>query len=302
VADRSAVQHGQVGYDVDALLRLWTSPLPEDDDDAAAAFREVYTDPVTVNGSPLRAADLVARARAMQAALADAEHEVLAVSDARTTVALAFRLAGRHVGPLDTPAGLVPPTGRRIDIRIIDVLTLEGGRISAVTMVADWLAALAAVGAVYLADAPVPAMWELQLDEYLAAPPEDVFAAMTESARLPGWWGPHGFSLPEVELDLRPGGRYRFTMQPPAGDPFHLTGSFRELAPPQLLAYTFRYEEPDPDDRETLVVLTLRASGAGTDVRLTQGPFATEERLLLHRQGWTESFERLRTIIGPAPR
>ena len=136
------------GFDVDRLLRLWTDPLPDDDAAAAAAFRELYTDPVTVNGTPLTAADLVTRARAMQAALERPEREVLGVVDAGTSVALVFRLAGRQVGPLQTPAGPVPPTGRRVDVQIIDVLTLTDGRVSDIRMVADWLGALAAVGAV----------------------------------------------------------------------------------------------------------------------------------------------------------
>jgi len=135
-------------FDVERLLRLWTEPLPGDDAAAAAAFRELYTDPVVVNGAPLPAADMVARARAMQRALERPEREVLAVSDAGESVAVAFRLAGRHVGPLDTPVGRLPPTGERIDLRVIDVLTLTAGRISEIQMVADWLTALSAAGAV----------------------------------------------------------------------------------------------------------------------------------------------------------
>jgi hypothetical protein len=138
-------------FDVGGLLRLWTDPLPEDDGAAAAAFRELYRDPVTVNGTPLTAADLVARARAMQKALERPEREVLGVVDAGASVAVAFRLAGRQVGPLQTPAGPIPPTGQRIDVQIIDVLTLTDGRISEIRMVADWLGALAAVGAVHVA-------------------------------------------------------------------------------------------------------------------------------------------------------
>jgi hypothetical protein len=144
-----------MAFDVEGLLQLWTDPLPEDDAAAAEHFRRLYTDPVTVNGTPLTAADLVTRARVMQAALEEPEREVLAVSDAGESVAVAFRLAGRQVGPLDTPAGRVAPTGRRIDVRIIDILTLSDGRISGIWMVADWLAALADADAVHLAtDAP----------------------------------------------------------------------------------------------------------------------------------------------------
>jgi predicted ester cyclase len=139
-------------FDVQRLLRMWTDPLPEDDAAAAAVFRELYSDPVTVNGASVTAADLVARARVMQAALERPEREVLSVVDAGASVALVFRLAGRQVGPLETPAGRVPPTGRRVDVRIIDVLTLTDGRISGIWMVADWLSALAAAGAVQVSD------------------------------------------------------------------------------------------------------------------------------------------------------
>jgi predicted ester cyclase len=140
-----------MSFDVQRLLRLWTDPLPADDAAAATAFREVYTDPVTVNGVPLAAADLVPRARATQAALERPEREVVGVVDAGTQVAVAFRLAGVHVGPLDTPAGRIPPTGQWVDLRVIDVLTLIDGRISDIWMVADWLGAFAATGAVRIA-------------------------------------------------------------------------------------------------------------------------------------------------------
>jgi hypothetical protein len=139
-------------FDVERLLRLWTDPLPADDAAAAEAVRGLYADPVTVNGVPLTAADLVGRARVLQSALEQPEREVLAVVDAGDSVAVAFRLAGRQIGPLDTPAGRLPATGQWIDIRIIDVLSLSDGRITEIRMVADWLPALAAAGAVRIPD------------------------------------------------------------------------------------------------------------------------------------------------------
>ena len=82
-------------------------------------------------------------------------------------------------------------------------------------------------------------------------------------------------------------------MQPPDGDPFHLTGEFREVEPPARLAFTFSYEDPDPDDVETLVTLSFRDLGESTEVALAQGPFKTEARRALHRDGWGDSFDRL---------
>ena len=136
-----------------------------------------------------------------------------------------------------------------------------------------------------------------QLTRVLPAPRSLVWRMLTKPDELAKWWGPHGFSMPGVELDLRVGGRYRFTMQPPEGEAFHLVGEFREVDPPARLVYTFVWEEPTPDDRETLVTLSLRGLDGSTEVRLTQGPFATEERRALHEGGWTESFERLEEVI-----
>lgn len=137
----------------------------------------------------------------------------------------------------------------------------------------------------------------LELKSVLAGPRERIFRTLTEPAALARWWGPSGFTTPEIELDLTVGGGYRFGMQPPSGDLFHLAGEFLEIDPPSRLVYTFRWEEPDPDDQETVVRLSLDAVGEATEVSLSQGEFATEARLMLHRSGWTDSFVKLRQVI-----
>jgi uncharacterized protein YndB with AHSA1/START domain len=134
----------------------------------------------------------------------------------------------------------------------------------------------------------------LNLECTVPSPVEETFRLLTEPAALATWWGPHGFSIPAVDVNLVVGGRYRFRMVPPEGEPFHLSGEFLEIDPPWRLVYTFAWEEPAPDDRETVVDLSLAGSGTGTRVVLSQGPFLTEERLALHREGWSDSFEKLR--------
>jgi uncharacterized protein YndB with AHSA1/START domain len=141
----------------------------------------------------------------------------------------------------------------------------------------------------------------LHLERTFPASRPAVFRALTDPAGLAEWWGPRGFTAPSVESDLRVGGAYRIAMQPPTGDLFHLLGEFREVEPPARLAYTFRWDPPHPDDRETLVVLSLEDRGGMTEVTLVQGEFATEERYALHEAGWTESFERLAQFLGKPP-
>lgn len=133
----------------------------------------------------------------------------------------------------------------------------------------------------------------LNLEFTLEARPEEIFRLLTEPTELVTWWGPHGFTIPAVDLNLTVGGRYRFRMKPPDGEPFHLSGEFLEIDSPRRLAYTFHWEEPAPDDRESVVEISLWSAGDGTRVALSQGPFLSEERLDLHRNGWIESFEKL---------
>jgi uncharacterized protein YndB with AHSA1/START domain len=131
----------------------------------------------------------------------------------------------------------------------------------------------------------------------LDAPRESVFQALSEPAALAKWWGPSGFTTPEIELDLKLGGRYRFGMQPPDGDLFHLAGEFIDIDPPRRLAYSFRWEEPAPDDQETMVTLTLDALADGTRLSLWQGKFASQDRLALHQSGWSDSLVKLRWFL-----
>jgi hypothetical protein len=63
------------------------------------------------------------------------------------------------------------------------------------------------------------------------------------------------------------------------------------------LAYTFRWEEPTPDDQETVVTLTLDAVNESTSFHLSQGRFATEERLAVDQGGWTDSLVKLRRFL-----
>ncbi len=136
-------------FDVDQLLRLWTDPLPEGGA-AEDAFRTLYPDPVRVNGGLLTAADMVARARALQLVFDSPEPKVLDVLDAGGKVAVAFQLRGRQIGPMNTAAGVLAPTGKDLTIRVIDILTVIDGLISEIHMVADELGALAAIDAAAL--------------------------------------------------------------------------------------------------------------------------------------------------------
>jgi uncharacterized protein YndB with AHSA1/START domain len=138
----------------------------------------------------------------------------------------------------------------------------------------------------------------LHVERTLHAPRSVAYRALIDAATLGEWWGPRGFTARAVAFDPRVGGTYLIAMQPPDGEAFHLSGEFRRVEPPARIAYTFRWDPPHPDDRETMVTLTLEDSGEETRLRLTQCGLATEERYLLHENGWSETFERLGLFLA----
>ena len=132
------------------LLPLWTQPV-DSWDDAEAAFRGVYADPVVVNGIEMPIAELVGRARALQQAFDELGMHILDTVETPDRVVIAFLMRGRHVGPFNSPLGTVAPTQRDIEVRTIDVLVITEGLVSAIWVVSDDLGLLRQLDAAKLA-------------------------------------------------------------------------------------------------------------------------------------------------------
>ncbi|MEV4511875.1 ester cyclase [Dactylosporangium sp. NPDC049525] len=122
--------------DLDAVLALWDQPV-DDRTDPAADFRRFYADPVPVNGTPMTADDLVARARALQVAFADRRTELVHRVETAGRLVIGFYMHVRHVGPYVTPLGRVEATGRQLKIRVNDILTVDGGKITDIWVMSD---------------------------------------------------------------------------------------------------------------------------------------------------------------------
>lgn len=133
----------------------------------------------------------------------------------------------------------------------------------------------------------------LELERILPADRGRVFEAFADADQLAQWWGPVGFTIPAIDFDPRVGRSYRIEMKPPEGDAFALVGAFHAVEPPERLVFGFVWEEPDPDDVEMVVELSFEDRGESTRVALRQRPFRTEARRQLHREGWSETLDKL---------
>jgi hypothetical protein len=131
---------------LERLLDLWTEPLGGDVS-TWDRFAACYTDPVLINGDEVALHTLIDRACMLQQGLADVTRTVVDVVEGPDRLAFAFRLHGRHVGPLPTPLGPVQGTGREIDLLGIDILQLDAvGRVRSISVLSGLMDELASAG------------------------------------------------------------------------------------------------------------------------------------------------------------
>lgn len=96
---------------------------------------------------------------------------------------------------------------------------------------------------------------QIVLSRFLEAPRERVFEAWTEQEHVERWFGPKGFTLTVDEMDVRPGGTWRFTMHGPDGVDYPNEIVYAEVSPPETLVYEHR--STDPDDPAFRVTATF---------------------------------------------
>lgn len=131
------------------------------------------------------------------------------------------------------------------------------------------------------------------------APRERVFAAWTTPQLLARFLGGPETTIPHAEIDARPGGSYRVTMQQPGGETFVVFGDYREVVAPERLAMTWSWEEDDKaDERETLLTLEFHDRGGKTELVLTHTNFRDEAQRDRHNEGWTSTFDKLARLLA----
>lgn len=129
----------------------------------------------------------------------------------------------------------------------------------------------------------------LTVTRHLSAPRDVVFRAWTDPAELAKWWGPDGVTIPECEVDLRPGGAWRTCMLGSQGQKNICSGVYREIAAPERLEFTWAWETDGVRGHETIITVQFHERDGGTDFVLTQRIFETAESRDSHGIGWSSS-------------
>lgn len=144
-----------------------------------------------------------------------------------------------------------------------------------------------------MATAPAPAKPAIRVARTYAAPRERVFRAWTEPEALTRWFAPADeYRTTVLELDVRPGGRYRVEMRL-QDDAYVVAGTFREVRPPERLVFTWRWEYEGPSAPESIVAVDFLDRGAATELVLSHERIADEESRAKHEHGWKGCLDRL---------
>jgi len=88
----------------------------------------------------------------------------------------------------------------------------------------------------------MPSEKEIVLTRVFDAPRALVFQAYTDPALIPRWWGPRGVTTTVDQMDVRPGGIWRYIMRGEDGKEGAFNGVYHEITPPERVVCTFEFE------------------------------------------------------------
>ncbi|KZK81037.1 hypothetical protein PsW64_02718 [Pseudovibrio sp. W64] len=117
---------------------------------------------------------------------------------------------------------------------------------------------------------------------------ETAFTGWTDPKAITSWFGPPGYTAEVLELNLTPGGRWRFRMVPNTGMPSHHSGRYVEISRPNTLIFTWESEEDKhlTNGRDTLVTVTFTEEAGGVRITILHEQLPTQEAAQALTYGW----------------
>jgi uncharacterized protein YndB with AHSA1/START domain len=138
---------------------------------------------------------------------------------------------------------------------------------------------------------------DLVISRTFQAPRALVWQAWTDPAHIVKWWGPHRFTCPRAEIDLRPGGRLSFDMRAPDGTVFPTAGTVEEVVPPERLVMTTRLAQDGVTIAEVQHTVLLEDRGEQTRLTLRAhvriATDAATAALAGMEEGWSQALDKL---------
>ena len=147
-----------------------------------------------------------------------------------------------------------------------------------------------------------PGKQEMIITREFDAPRELVFKAFTDPKLVPQWWGPRYLSTQVENLDLRPGGQWRFINRDAEGNAYAFRGVYHEVLAPERVIDTFEFEGLPEAGHVTLETLRLEELPGGKTRLITQSVFQTvadRDGMLQGgmQEGVNDTYDRLAELL-----
>jgi uncharacterized protein YndB with AHSA1/START domain len=132
------------------------------------------------------------------------------------------------------------------------------------------------------------------------APREIVWKALTEPSLIPNWYGPRIYEAIVDEMDVRPGGRWRFINRNAEGVEFGFHGVYHDVKAPERIVQTNEFEGvpghvgletgtlTEKDGKTTFESIALFPSVEDRDMNVANGM----------EWGARETYQRLEEVIA----
>ena len=142
---------------------------------------------------------------------------------------------------------------------------------------------------------------ELLVTRAFNAPRASVFRALTTPALVKRWLlGPDGWTMPVCEIDLKPGGKFRYVWRKDTAE-MGISGTYREIAQPERIVHTEMFDD-NWTAGESLVTTRLDEMDGRTTMSMTIRYASPESRALAvgsgMLEGMTATYERLDSLIS----
>lgn len=147
-----------------------------------------------------------------------------------------------------------------------------------------------------------PGKQEIVMTRTFDAPRDLVFKTMTDPNLIPRWWGPRYLSTKVDEMDVRPGGRWRYLQRDPQGNEHAFHGVYHDIAAPERLVFTFEYEGvPGHVLLDTVTLEEVDGKTRLTDQSVFQS-VADRDGMVQSgmESGATETMDRLEELLAAA--
>jgi uncharacterized protein YndB with AHSA1/START domain len=160
---------------------------------------------------------------------------------------------------------------------------------------------------------------DLTVTRVFGAPVADVWKAWTESEQVKRWWGPHGFTVPVAEMDVREGRRSLVCMRAPqeyGGQDMYNTWTYRKVEPHQRLEFILNFADKDGNklDPATLGlppgipqdvphVITFKPAGDGrTEMTITEYGYTSRQAHDQSKAGLDQVLDKLAATFATTSR